>query len=743
MIESTKSVAKYPWRFFRIGDLEQVAIENGSDLIAISQLDLKLWIALACPKSTIYFDSKTLDYIDHDTDGRIRVSELISAITWATSIVKNPDIFLGSHADFPLTALHETHPEAQQIYQQCRTILSLLGKENASSISVLDTDAVTAKIYATAFNGDGIITIDSIDNARAKTLFQDICGCMDTHLDRSGKPGLSEDTLNAFYQQIEEYIAWDSQSKEDSIYPFGIQTNQVYELFASLQPKIDDFFSRCKIIAFDSKAHEAFSPSIAEYHNLASRGTTITEHELSIFPLSHISSSVQLPLKDKCNPAWEKMLNTFSELIVIPLIGDSDALSEQDWIAICERVKPLCQWMNNKPRVGIEKLGLPRIKEIYGDIQSKNFLFDCIKKDIQQQSVLDSVITVDKLVRYSQHLYTLIINFINFKAFYSQKQLAVFQAGTLFIDRRCCTFCIKITDSAKHAALGAMAGMFLLYCDCLRDNGKEKMQIVAAVTSGDSDNLLVGRNGIFYDATKKEWDATITKIIDNPISLHQAFWAPYKGFMRLIESNIAKRASESEKKAQSQIEATASTTTSMDKPSHAEAKKVDVGTVAALGVAFGAIGTFIATGMGYMTALYKLGPLTLIGAVCGIFILISTPSMVLAYMKLRKRNIAPLLDANGWAINAPAKITMPLAYQLTWKAKIPLHAKRNIRDPLAEKKSIWPKLLIAVLVMYLIYQISERAGYTPMIKYWIYYWFQKITAPLFFLTLIYFDKLVF
>ena len=37
-------------------------------------------------------------------------------------------------------------------------------------------------------------------------------------------------------------------------------------------------------------------------------------------------------------------------------------------------------------------------------------------------------------------------------------------------------------------------------------------------------------------------NATITKIVSNPISIRQAFWSPYKKLVRLIEEQIAKRA---------------------------------------------------------------------------------------------------------------------------------------------------------------------------------------------------------
>ena len=33
--------------------------------------------------------------------------------------------------------------------------------------------------------------------------------------------------------------------------------------------------------------------------------------------------------------------------------------------------------------------------------------------------------------------------------------------------------------------------------------------------------------------------------------------------------------------------------------------------------------------------------------------------MAIAWLKLRKRNLGPILDANGWAVNAKARMNVP------------------------------------------------------------------------------------
>ncbi len=87
-----------------------------------------------------------------------------------------------------------------------------------------------------------------------------------------------------------------------------------------------------------------------------------------------------------------------------------------------------------------------------------------------------------------------------------------------------------------------MSGLYLAYCDCVRKGGTEKMSIAAAFTAGDSDFLMVGRNGIFYDRKGQDWDATIVRILDHSISIRQAFWSPYKKLSKFISEQLQKMA---------------------------------------------------------------------------------------------------------------------------------------------------------------------------------------------------------
>jgi hypothetical protein len=297
---------------------------------------------------------------------------------------------------------------------------------------------------------------------------------------------------------------------------------------------------------------------------------------------------------------------------------------------------------------------------------------------------------------------TFLHNFVSFRDFYMQNVKAIFQTGELFLDQRSYDLCLIVGDISKHAGIAHLSGMHLLYCDCIRKITNEKMSIAAAVTNGDSDNLMIGRNGIFYDRKGRDWDATIVKIIDNPISIRQAFWSPYKRLSRMINEQVEKiaaiRDKESHEKTAAGIAdiANAAQTAPGAKP---PAPPFDAGKFAgifaAIGLAIGAIGTAIASIVtGFMNLSWWQMPMTFLGLLAAV----SGPSMLIAWMKLRKRNLAPILDANGWAVNTRAKMNIPFGATLTHLAALPPGSERALKDPFAEKKRPW-KLYIAIVVI--------------------------------------------
>ena len=700
----------HTWSFSRIGGFDQVRLESGADLLHLPFLDQKLWVALACPTTGLEFDPKTLNYIDTDQDGRIRASELIQAIQWAGSLLKNPDDLIRALPTLPLAAINDSTPEGATVLAAARQILVNLGQGNRTEISVEDTSE-PAKIFAESrFNGDGVIPAVAADDAFTQGVIETIIKLYGPESDRSGKPGTNQAKSDRFFASLVTYNDWARKYEEDASIRGPGESSGAYEAFHAVETKINDYFGRCRLAAFDPRALAALNRDEKEYHALTARDIGISAQELAGFPLARIGPGQALPLGAGLNPAWSAAIATFVQAVVRPLLGDVSELTESDWSKLISVFAPHTAWLAAKPASEVIVLEITRVREILAsDAQAR--INQLILTDKAEEQKASSVSAVDRLIRYQRDLYRLSANFVSFEDLYSGKRPAIFQAGTLYLDERSCQLCLTVGDSGRHATMVGLAGTYLAYCDCVRKVSGEKMQIVAAFTDGDSDNLMVGRNGVFYDRKGRDFDATIVKIVDNPISLRQAFWSPYKKFVRLIEEQIAKRAAAADTAATDKLAKAAETTANLDQAKAAPSKKVDVGTVAALGVAFGAIGGFFTAVVSTGSQIVSHGALAVVAAVIGIILLISGPSLVLAFIKLRKRNLGPILDANGWAINARARINIPFGTTLTQVPKLPPGSRHNLVDPFAEKTNPWPKRAAVLLVIYALFALLNHMGY--------------------------------
>jgi len=703
-------MATHTWKFFRAGGFDQVKLETGADLMNLDQLDQKLWVALACPTTGLQFDPKTAALIDTDKDGRIRAPELIAAVKWAGAMLKSPDELLKGGDSLAFSSIGDA-----VLLASAKQICVNLGKKDATAITLSDASDANKIFGNTTLNGDGIVISESAGDEATKTVINDIAASLGTVADRSGKPGIDQAKADAFFAECAAFDDWNKKAEADksNILPVGDATATAAAAVRAIKAKVDDYFGRCRLAAFDPRAIALLNRKEEEYLAIAAKDLSITAAEIAGFPLAQVAAGKALPLKTGINPAHAGAVAALQASAVKPLLGDKSELTEADWTALLAKLGPFECWSAGKAGAVVEKLGLKRVHEILGG-QAKEAIAAIIAKDKALEPEATAIANVEKLIRYKRDLFLLCTNFVNFRDFYDAGDPAIFQAGTLYLDQRSCTLTLPVEDAGRHAAMAGLAGSYLAYCDCVRKGTGEKRQIVAAFTNGDSDNLMVGRNGLFYDRKGLDWDATITKIIDNPISIRQAFWSPYKKLVRMIEELAAKRAAAADAAADAKLASAATATVSADK-AKAEPKKVDVGTVAAMGVAFGAIGALVTTLIAQTTGLFKLPFWQLCLAVVGLLLVISGPSMIIAWLKLRKRNLGPILDANGWAVNAKAKLNVPFGASLTGIAKLPPGATIGADDKFGEKRSAWPGLIKFVIVVCFIYSLLNHFYVLDMI----------------------------
>lgn len=676
---------RYKWNFFKAGGSVQVNILSGDDIKNLDTLDPKLWSALSCPVGGLSLDKKTLEIVDADSDGGIRREELIQACKWTCARLKNADELVKSSPTLPLGSIADTDDGAI-LLKSAKEVLSNLGKSEAEEISVDDFADQNRIFAASAFNADGIITeLSCREDGQLKELFFAILSVSTPQKDRSGLDGIDAAAIDTFFKDAKALTEWRNRGESPEILTLADKTAEQFAALQDIEKKIDEWFTASAMLAFAADAKAQISAQ--ENEKLAAAYTSKDTDALKALPLFALNTSAQIDFSKPPNPEWATQVENFKNKVLAEN-AESEKLDKARWNEIRSKFAAYREWLEAKPQTKLEDFSTQQLLSYTTD-ENRAKLQKLIDAENAVSDEIQNIANVEKLVRLNANLYTLLKNFVSLQDFYSNSAKGIFQFGTLFIDRRMCTLCVKVEDVAKHSAMASLGYGYLLYCNCTR-KGETPITIAAMVTAGDSDNLIVGRNGIFYDNFGREWNANITKIIDNPIGIAQAFFSPYKRIIKWASQQISKQAADTDKTVISNI-----TDGKMVKKTDADKKKIDIGTVAALGVAIGGITT--AFGM-VLEAVFGLGYWLPLGVV-GILLAISLPSVFIAWLKLRMRNLAPLLDGNGWAVNCNANVNMLFGAHLTRVAAVPAGAHFSGIDRFPSKCKLSKKSLVWILAI--------------------------------------------
>ncbi len=682
----------HKWSFQNIGGATRVKIHSGEDIRNLEHLDQKMWTVLSCPISGLEIDPKSMAYADCDGDGKLRVNEIIATSKWLCEALTDPGLLCKSPAALPLSAINQETELGRKLYNSAKQIVTNLGKE-AEELTKAETADNIAIFAQTRFNGDGIITASSTEDAEEKAAIAAAVTVTGGTPDRSGETGVSADQIEALYAALAAHKAWKDAAVEA---PFGADTDAVIAAYNALDAKVKDFFVRSELAAFDTDSIAALDVQVSSIAAISAENLTGKLDEIATYPLARITGKPEISLSEPINPAWAAQFKTIVET---PFMASLKTLTLQTWTELGTKLAAYTAWLGAKAGAEVEPLGADAITALLAQ-DKKAALLALVEQDKALAEEAANIQLVDKLVHLTADFYTILKNFITLQDFYSTDKSvkAIFQAGTLIIDQRACHLCLRVDNAAAHNTMAPQSGMYLIYCDCTTKSKPGKISIVAAMTMGDTGDISVGKNAIFYDRNGLDWDAVVTKISDNPISIGQAFWSPYKRLSNTIENLINKRAAEKDAKVMGDLNTKVTTAPVAGAAPEAAQPPFDIakfaGIFAAFGMALGMIGTALAS---VASGLATLVWWQLIIVFVAIVLCISGPSMIMAWMKLRKRNLAPLLNANGWAVNASSVVNIAFGNTLTDVVKFP---KLKLKDPYAKKGlATWQKWAISLAVL--------------------------------------------
>ncbi len=690
----------HSWRFRCIGGVNQVILDSSDDLRHLAELDPKLWVALAMPTAGVELDAATLALLDADGDGRIRQPDVLAGVALVVECLRDPGMVFTAGSTVAAVDLRTDSERAARVQRAALLIGEMTGRPGGSLDSAEFPDAASV-FRALRDNGDGVIVPSGLADAVQADLAREAVAFTGGTPDRGGETGLSAGDLDRFVATCAELRQWREAEGGHSL-PGVPDLEAALAALDAVEAKIDDYFLRQQFLSFDPRSAEALDPPA--FDTVAPVSIVAGDQWLAR-PLARLVPGGPLPMATGVNPAWRQRIHQFRSLVVMPTLGVTEELTEPDWLRLKDIFAPLRAWLEDGRRLGSIDLGPDTIAQAL-DADHVGALRAAMARDLAADEHCAGIPDLVALLRLRTHLARVLRNFVNFEAFYDRVDPGAFVAGRLYLDQRSCDLVVPVLDGPRHAAMAGRSGSFLAYLDCTRRVDGRQLAVCAAVTDGDSDNLMVGRNGVFFDRAGRDYDATVTRVVENPISIRQAFWAPYKRAVRAVEDYAAKRAAEAETTRDAALagQATAAVSTGT---TPAPTAKLDIGTLAAIGVAVGGVTAALGA---LLDAVFGLGYLMPLGVVA-LLLCVSGPSMLIAALKLRRRNLGPLLDADGWALNTQARINVPFGRSLTRLASLPPGSHLSVGDPYAERRSLWPRLALVAIVLAALAALLARSGW--------------------------------
>ena len=642
----------HKWQFFKSARCVQAKVETGDDLLALKELDKKLWTVLAAPTTGVRFDEATLKLLDADGDGRVRVPEVLAAVDWMAARFKKLDFLFAGNAEIPLDELKDDTPEGQALLKSFKNLLARAGKSDAATLALADVMGMTDVFNAQPFNGDGVVTAKSTADAALADTISAIAAAEGTVPDRSGEAGIDQGKADAFFADVAARLAWKSSAAAAAV--LGDRTADAYAAFKAVEAKIDEFFTPPEDL-----------------------------------PLVTDAPDPVLPLTVGVHPFWRGKFRAFAEAVVAP----ATEITREEWDAVKAKFAPYEAWLAaeaGKPVAGIADDALAAFAK---DGAAQAQVNDLIAKDLALADEYGRLVDCERAVRYAANLVRWLHNYVNQANLYDPKRDGVFRTGDLYIDGRVCRLCFEVANEGAHAALAERSKCCLLYAKLSRPATGEAREVCAVVTAGPTAGLYAGRNGIFIDCDGKDWEAVVAKVVEAQVSLREAFWAPWAKIGNTISEQCKKFLSSKQDAAVAQVGEGATAAAAAPKAAEAPNGAALASSVAALGVGIGMAGAAVGGLIGLVAGL----PLwKVLAGVAAVILIVSLPSVILAWFKLRARDLGAILNAGGWAVNRPLTFSMGLARTFTRPAKMPM-GSAVARDPYASRG--WLKVLLVLLLL--------------------------------------------
>ena len=684
--------------FRRFGRSYHLKINTSADLQRVVELDEAHWVATSAPISTINCDSTFLNLLDTDNNGRIRCYEVKDGICWLLRVLRDHCGIDQGRKTLTLQAINCEAREGQQIYNATFKMLGKLGRSETEQITLDEVRQIRMQVESMPVSEAGVVLPEAGQDPEIRQFISDVIGTIGGIPHPSAVEGIDQAKLEEFLSQASVFCQWHQQGQipaeatKTDIMPLGADTRVAYQILAFVADKIDQYFAQCKLLILEDRFAERMGLTEDEIQNLDLDEPAVIADVLKQSRLAKPHGSGVLRFDDQINPYYVKTLEQFRLKVMAPVLGESgNVMTPEQWQQVKSFFGAHEAWVRAKAGAVLESLGVEKL-QAYLEERFNKAVGALIAKSSETAIILDNIRLVEKLLLYQTHMIDLANNFVSFPHLYDPNRRAMFEMGSLVMDGRRFNLAVKAFNRVEHRKIAKTSNMYVLYLEVTAKDGSEKCEVVVPVASGGRGNLCLGKRGVFYDIKGKEADARVVNIIENPISLREALVSPFQRLGRLLTGKIESITGEAEKKFDTQA-ATAMSQASTAAPSSTPAAKSGStastgGMLLGAGVAVAALGSALA----YISNKLAEKPLAILVGVVIAILAVLLPISVVAYLKLRNRELSAILEGSGWAINARMRLTRKQGRFFTERPRYPKGSKGVNCLP-------WRLLLVIFLVL--------------------------------------------
>jgi hypothetical protein len=700
----------------RYGGSLQVSIPSFEVLVEAIRIPETQWLATACPVEGLNCDPRFLAFVDTDKNGRIRVTEVRAAVEHAAKLLKS---YRGADAASDVLELDALSDEGVKLREVAGILLETLKVEDRTRISLEQVRASEKALLAAGQNGDGIVAPVFLP-VPLRPLAEKLMASFPEVKNRSGQAGVDLPMLQRFREERTALLA--HLAGRAAVLVWGERSVEQAQRIQELRPLLDTYFLQCRLVAAQPEAVTSLKLEAGRVQG-ALGDTQALSRVVSELPVAPPEPGGALRWSRLYRGQAFEKLEAFRRDVAVPLTGDMATLADTAWRELSAKAEAILAW-----QARIDASPLRTWVDALSDVTDAELdaLEAACRADLALKDKLDAVDELERLILYQRWLLTFANNFISMPDLYQTKRRALVEKGTLILEGRRYRLSVLVTNHAAHFALTSQGTTCTLYVQVMAKEGGEHYEVAVPATRGRSRELAVGKRGVFYDMEGREFDAVVTQVVRQPVSLWESMTMPFERIGQFISSKIEGMAAAGEKTLDAQLEtgyarapglvppavpAPAPAAPAPGAPAAPQPAGGPGGLIAAVGITFAAVGSSLAFIMNQVKSLTLFDVIT---AVIIIVTAVMVPSGLLGWLKLRRRNLALLLEGSGWALNDRLGLTRDLGALITRRPRLPKNATVDHTDVLrsvlvtvredeeAEPRSPGVWIGIALLILFVV-----------------------------------------